>query len=218
MIYYIDLKEIIIKDCKEELLDVSKYLPEVSLRYQQSDMYAYTKNIFFLRKSCIQMLKKASEFLKEALPNAKLLVVYAYRHPEVQQKYFRKQYDLMKQKYNFLEKDELFEKVHQLIAVPEVAGHPTGGSIDLTIQVEGKTLDMGTKIADFNDSEKIKPFSKDMTDVQQKNRLLLRTIMVQAGFAPFDGEWWHFSYGDKEWACYYKKPYAIYEQVFLIKK
>ena len=218
MVCYSDLKDIPIKDCEEELLEVQKCLPEVLARYQQSDMYAYTKNIFFLRKSCIQMLKKASDLLKKILPQAKLLVVYAYRHPDVQQKYFCKQYDLMKQKYDFLEKEKLFEIVHQCIAVPEVAGHPTGAAVDLTIQVEGKTLDMGTDIADFNDSEKIKPFSKQITDVQQKNRLLLRSIMIQAGFAPFDGEWWHFSYGDKEWAGYYKKPNAIYEQVFLIKK
>ncbi len=153
--------------------------------------------------------------LEKILAHAKLLVVYAYRHPDVQQKYFLKQLDLMKQKYNFLSEEQLFEKVHQLIAVPEVAGHPTGGAVDLSIQVKGKMLDMGTDIADFSDSEKIKPFSRQLTDVQQKNRLLLRSIMKRSGFAPFDGEWWHFSYGDKEWAAYYKKPYAIYDQVFL---
>jgi D-alanyl-D-alanine dipeptidase len=46
------------------------------------------------------------------------------------------------------------------------------------------------------------------------NRQLLRYVMLSAGFAPFDGEWWHFSYGDREWAFYYKKPYAIYNQLF----
>jgi D-alanyl-D-alanine dipeptidase len=37
--------------------------------------------------------------------------------------------------------------------------------------------------------------------------------MLGVGFAPFDGEWWHFSYGDKEWAAYYNKPNAVYEQI-----
>jgi D-alanyl-D-alanine dipeptidase len=45
--------------------------------------------------------------------------------------------------------------------------------------------------------------------------MLLRSVMLQAGFAPFDGEWWHFSYGDREWAYYYKKKYALYSQVSL---
>jgi D-alanyl-D-alanine dipeptidase len=37
--------------------------------------------------------------------------------------------------------------------------------------------------------------------------------MLQEEFAPFDGEYRHFSYGDKERAYYYQKPYAIYNQI-----
>lgn len=44
-------------------------------------------------------------------------------------------------------------------------------------------------------------------------RQLLRRAMMSAGFAPFDGEWWHFSYGDKEWARFYRRPGALYDQV-----
>lgn len=43
--------------------------------------------------------------------------------------------------------------------------------------------------------------------------MLLRDCMLTAGFAPYDGEWWHFSYGERDWAHYYKKPNAIYGQV-----
>jgi len=46
-----------------------------------------------------------------------------------------------------------------------------------------------------------------------KNRILLRYLLKKQGFAPYDGEWWHFSYGDREWAFYYKKKNAIYGQV-----
>ncbi|MDR3125675.1 MAG: hypothetical protein LBU20_01195 [Candidatus Nomurabacteria bacterium] len=31
---------------------------------------------------------------------------------------------------------------------------------------------------------------------------ILKPMMSQ-GFAPYDGEWWHFSYGDREWAAWY---------------
>jgi len=37
--------------------------------------------------------------------------------------------------------------------------------------------------------------------------------MVEAGFAPFTGEWWHFSYGDREWAAIWGRDAAIYEQL-----
>ncbi len=42
---------------------------------------------------------------------------------------------------------------------------------------------------------------------------MLRNVMVSVGFAPFDGEWWHFCYGDKEWAVYYNKPAACYAPI-----
>jgi D-alanyl-D-alanine dipeptidase len=45
------------------------------------------------------------------------------------------------------------------------------------------------------------------------NRQILRACMIKAGFAPFDGEWWHFSFGDREWACYFNQPTAIYSQL-----
>jgi hypothetical protein len=46
------------------------------------------------------------------------------------------------------------------------------------------------------------------------NRKMLRDAMMAEGFAPYDGEWWHFCYGDKEWAFYYKKDKALYNQVY----
>lgn len=36
--------------------------------------------------------------------------------------------------------------------------------------------------------------------------------MVEAGFAAFSGEWWHFSYGDREWAAIWNKAAALYQQ------
>jgi D-alanyl-D-alanine dipeptidase len=58
-------------------------------------------------------------------------------------------------------------------------------------------------------------FSPFISKEAWANRQLLRRVMIQAGFAPFDGEWWHFSYGDKEWARYYDKRAAMYDQLYL---
>jgi D-alanyl-D-alanine dipeptidase len=70
---------------------------------------------------------------------------------------------------------------------------------------------MGTKIWQFDhDSYTFSPFVSKQAQI---NRQLLRKVMLEVGFAPFDGEWWHFSYGDKEWAKYYSQSYAIYEQI-----
>jgi D-alanyl-D-alanine dipeptidase len=72
---------------------------------------------------------------------------------------------------------------------------------------------MGTGIADFSEEEKIKTFYKGLSDEQKQNRMLLHDLMVDVGFAPFYGEWWHFSYGDKEWAAFYKHSESLYSPI-----
>lgn len=107
----------------------------------------------------------------------------------------------------------LDEEVHRLIAVPSVAGHPTGGAVDVVIVDKNSNtpIDFGSKIYDFKTKD-CYTFSPYISEEAKKNRMLLRNAMMSQGFAPFDGEWWHFSYGDKEWAFYYKKDGAIYTQ------
>jgi len=113
--------------------------------------------------------------------------------------------------FSDLEGKRLLARTHKDIATPEVAGHPTGGAVDLQIIRDGRPLDFGSRIWEFQpDSFTFSPF---MNKEGWKNRQLLRSAMINVGFAPFDGEWWHFSYGDKEWAKYYDKPAAMYEQV-----
>ena len=83
--------------------------------------------------------------------------------------------------------------------------------MNLQIVQDGNALDMGTNVHDFvSASYALSPF---VSKTAWRNRQLLRACMIMAGFAPYDGEWWHFSYGDREWAKYYNKPHAIYEQI-----
>jgi D-alanyl-D-alanine dipeptidase len=78
-----------------------------------------------------------------------------------------------------------------------------------------KELDMGTSIADFSQGKKIWTFFPSISSETRENRWLLRRLLMREGFAPFDGEWWHFSYGDREWAKYYDKKEAIYDSIKL---
>lgn len=112
--------------------------------------------------------------------------------------------------------DEQREKIHRYIAVPDVAGHPTGAAIDVTItDMQDNILDMGTAPHEFEkDSYTFSPFISQEAWI---NRQLLRAVMVSAHFAPFDGEWWHFSYGDREWAKYFRKAAAFYAPIELIQ-
>jgi zinc D-Ala-D-Ala dipeptidase len=52
-------------------------------------------------------------------------------------------------------------------------------------------LDMGGTFDWFG--PRSAPSYPGITPQQRANRLLLRTLMLDAGFAPLDQEWWHFT-------------------------
>lgn len=173
---------------------------------------------FLLRENVVKKLKQVEIQLQSINPNYVIQVLSGFRDMSKQIKMFKNQLSLISQKRFYQNSVDLYEKVHQYIAVPSVAGHPTGGAVDLLIinKNTNKPINFGSNYLDFNDSN-IKYFSKLITNQEKENRKLLRQIMIQNEFAPFDGEWWHFSYGDKEWAFYYKKPNAIYNQLLNVK-
>lgn len=179
------------------------------MQYEKADMDLFTGDDIFVRDGVAKKIAKTSEALKRK--GLRLKIVYGYRHPTVQKKYF----DIRRREISLssptVRGDDLDALVHNFVAVPSVAGHPTGGAIDVTlVDEEGQDVDMGTRIADFSDPERIKTFSRSISQKQKTNRIILCDVLVQGNFAPFYGEWWHFSYGDREWACFYGKEKSLY--------
>ena len=169
------------------------------------DMEDDTPNII-VRKTVYDKLCMADAALKrkQGYRNCQIVVTYGYRSPRIQSALWNATYAEKKQEYPDLSEDELRELAHMEIAFPEVAGHPTGGAVDVTIyDFETSTyLDMGTEIGDFS-SRNVYYKSSNISNTARRNRKTLRSVMCEhAGFAPYDGEWWHFCYGDREWACY----------------
>lgn len=73
------------------------------------------------------------------------------------------------------------------------SNHNRGAAIDLTLAHEdGTILDMGNPFDDF--SELSEYGNPNISKQAQKNRKLLRKIMINAGFTPYKNEWWHFDY------------------------
>ena len=84
---------------------------------------------------------------------------------------------------------------HQLpgVYLDRSSPHCTGIAVDLTLCSEnGVPLDMGTGFDFFSPRSWV--LSGGLTEQQQQNRLLLREVMLQAGFSPYNSEWWHFNY------------------------
>ena len=129
-----------------------------------------------------------------------------------QVKYFNELYISAKEKFD--NELDLLEYIHEKIAVPEVSGHPTGGAVDIIIYNSDtkKYLNFGSDVLDYSTTQ-CYYYNENISDEAILNRKMLRNLMIEQEFAPYDGEWWHFSYGDKEWAFFYKKEKALYNQM-----
>jgi zinc D-Ala-D-Ala dipeptidase len=204
---YEELRRVPVTPCKETLVKIPQ-TPNLYSKQFGDDMLPITGNVVYVRQNAARRLVTASKLLATQDPRLSLQVVYGYRALSIQQRLYRKFETELSGQFS---STELREAVHRLIASPDVAGHPTGGAVDIQILRDDQPLDFGTKIWDFApDSFTYSPF---VSQLATSNRLMLRDVMMRAGFAPFDGEWWHFSYGDKEWAYYYNLPGAIYDQI-----
>ena len=209
---YKDLLNIASGENDERLVEAKELAPGITAVYEKMDMLPYLGESIMVRESVAKKLALIDERL--SAHNFHLKIVYGYRHPEVQRLYFEKRKAELSLQGVLVE--ELDEMTHAFVAVPDIAGHPTGGAVDVSIlDKNGLPLDMGTGIADFADPEKIKTFAADLTEEQAANRKMLLEYFLAEGFAPFYGEWWHFSYGDKEWAFFYDKPASLYSSIEL---
>ncbi len=212
LVQYRDLLSIQVGQSTEEFVFLET--DESNSVFGKYDLLTDMQNTFPLipvRKQVREKLLMAANKLQKMNPKLSLQVTYGYRSPQIQQKYFQQRAEKLfgTQLLSELQK----EVIHKSVAVPEVAGHLTGGAVDTTI-VNSKTkqtLDMGSILYDLDDPN-VETFSLTISKQQKKNRMLLREVMMEVGFAPYDGEWWHFSYGDKEWAYYYEKNESIYPQ------
>jgi D-alanyl-D-alanine dipeptidase len=210
---YEDVMKVPLGENHESLTDVTAYSRNIIAGYEKFDMVPLTGHQIFVRDGLAKRLARAAEtlFQKEGMA---LKVVYGYRHPRIQEQYFQKRYAELALVYHSLSSEELNALVHNFVAVPAAAGHPTGGAVDITLVTKaGDFLEMGTRIADFTDPEKIKAFASGIAFSEKRRRLILRDALLNEGLAPFNGEWWHFSYGDREWACFYGKSRSLYSPI-----
>ena len=110
---------------------------------------------------------------------------------------------------------EALEHARTFVSDPDITlpPHVCGAAVDVEIRdtTTGKLLDFGGSMND--DTEKSFLYYPDLSDVQKTNRLMLTTVMLDAGFASCKPEWWHFSYGDQVWAWFYGEQSSLYSPI-----
>jgi D-alanyl-D-alanine dipeptidase len=212
MLKYSDYADVPVVATEEEVLfEALRSQGVLQVRHSDQDMAEFTGDTVYVRRPLVDLLYWAGQGLKNLDRSLTLRVVYGFRGLEVQTKLFETAKATLVQQYS--NDDELVEATHRRIAVPSVAGRPTGGAVGVDMLRDSEPVDLGTPAMDLSrDSFTFSPF---ISRTAWENRQLLRRAMMAAGFAPYDGEWWHFSYGDKEWARYHRKAGALYDQVSL---
>ncbi len=108
--------------------------------------------------------------------------------------------------YPDLEKQELFARGY----IAKQSSHSRGSTVDLTLldMNTGMEVDMGSPFDLF--SERSHPDSREVTEEQYENRMLLQKAMIRSGFQPIDCEWWHFTLEDEPFLdTYFTFPVAM---------
>jgi zinc D-Ala-D-Ala dipeptidase len=140
-------------------------------------------------------LSNAQKYLKAEFPFYNLVVYDATRPAHIQRMMWDSLKMIPKEKYNYVAHPEEFSL------------HNYGAAVDVTIINEnGVLLDMGTPFDHFGELAQPKFELQHLNEGKLSkpaycNRMLLRRIMMRAGFNPITSEWWHFNACTKAYAA-----------------
>jgi D-alanyl-D-alanine dipeptidase len=208
-----ELRQLKVKDNNEQLVDLRDYCFSLEFKIahyiKKNGGSVAVEDAHYARKGIADRLNIA----QSALPKGfQLLIECAYRSPILQQKSYDAIYKTLNKEHPSWGEEQLEKEMEKRVSPVDIAPHCTGGAIDLTIIDENNIqLDMGTNLDEF--SEKTYTHSQSISEVAKKNRSILIKVMLFAGFVNFPAEWWHWSYGDREWASLQKNKTAIYDLI-----
>ena len=193
----------------EKLIAIPGALPALVL---DRDAELGYPNEFVARETVVSKLIEASDNLPKGLC---LSVKETYRPLNIQERLFQRRITWLESlpENTGLSLTEIREKAAQFVAPSHVAGHPTGGAVDVSLVDElGVELDMGCQYDDDEKASDGRCFSycSELSITVIRNRKMLFESMESVGFINYPYEWWHWSYGDKYWAAVTGEPFAKY--------
>lgn len=192
-------------DCGESLVDPTT----LSSRIFFDD--TYRKQGFFgakclLRETAARKLCQAADKLPEGWS---ILIYDALRPLSVQKGIYDQFKAQLLQERPALTEEELLPILDEFVALPvkrldRPSPHATGGAVDLTLCRNGVPVDMGTGFDDFTDlarTDALERHCPSELETARQNRRVLYHLMVSVGLVNYESEWWHFAYGERQWAA-----------------
>ena len=183
-----------VKDLIPDLIEDLRYNTTNNFMGEPANGYKSNK-VILTKKAALALKNAADEFRKMGY----VIKVYDAYRPQSAVDHFVRWSKTSDQRnkadyYPTLNKSSLFPRY-----IARKSGHSKGSTIDMTICYKdtGKEVDMGSHFDFFGTPSHTMFLGKynggEVTKEHQKNRLLLRTVMVKYGFKPYDNEWWHFT-------------------------
>lgn len=151
----------------------------------------YVDNTAILTKEAAEALSRAADTFREM--GYRIKIFDAYRPQRAVKHFVRWSQDAEDMKMQaefypeFSSKKQLVDKGY----IARNSSHMRGSALDMTLtDPEGKELDMGTCFDFF--STLSWHDAKGIAEEAAGNRNLLKKVMEENGFKPFQQEWWHY--------------------------
>ena len=169
-----------------------------------------------LRQTAAARLLQAAAQLPE---HTGMIVYDGWRPMQVQQALRASIRLRIRQQYPEADDDQIQTILDKFVANPDRNGmcppHLTGGSVDVALfdTRTGEQLDMGSSFDETSPlswTAALETETDTRFDTARLNRRMLVAVMCGAGFTNIPTEWWHFDYGNANWAYFSHAPHAFY--------
>ncbi|WP_283135725.1 M15 family metallopeptidase [Rhizohabitans arisaemae] len=151
-----------------------------------------------LRVGVVDRLVTAQSLLP---PGVYFLIVEGFRTVELQARYFDAHVDRLRVAHPGQDHDWYHRRASRYISPPEVAPHVAGAAVDLTLcDTDGNEMWLGTEVND-TDTESCHTASTAVSAEARAHRRILSEALATVDLVNYPTEWWHWSYGDRYWAC-----------------
>ena len=217
------IKDLKIDENDEKLVSTSLIPEKIIVR-----PYYYIQKIKGSMPECYVRSKVLDKLIEAAnkLPKGYKLVIFdAWRPIKVQEELYKMIIEKLKKIYPTKDIEDIKKEASNYVAIPSEdekhpSPHTTGGSVDLSIaDKNGKLLNMGTTFDTANEKSHTDYFDnkfsgKNKNNENKKeivlNRRLLYNIMISVGFTNYPKEWWHYDYGNQNWAYFNNKDVTAF--------
>ena len=208
------LRRVPVQDNHEALVDL-RVLDSSIMLVPRPDSIPFTGPTIWVREAVAAKLTRIQAVL--APSGLGLKITDGWRPRELQERYWRWHLTRTIQAHPEFSPTQAGAYTIRFAAHPEVAFHPTGGAVDLTMidAASGQELDMGTPIDEF--THEAYAHWPSLPALAVANRRRLFALMTAEDFYNFPSEWWHFNYGTRDWALHVGAPAAIYGEIALTR-